>query len=676
MQRPSARRAADEEAGLVPPPLPDEDDLAGEDDKYDHTGTVSSAGIFSNQHAIQTNTDGTAAALLGLGLLTRFYSLNWPREVVFDEFHFGKFVSGYITGGYFFDIHPPLSKLLLALFAYCGGYDGSQKFEKIGEAYALGGAHVFALRALPAIAGGLLVPLMFMLVREMDGSRPAAVLAAGIMLLDGAALVESRLLLTDSLLFLFEVAQLYGMVLVHNAEPRVRLSVSIRPLGRPSPSSQPTLPAHSESLDRDRAPQTPSFHRRLAFTGVAIGCAVSTKWTALATMAVVGLDTIGALLAELRTNFATQHARRPPATLHADGASCLAPFRSVAHSLGVRFVWLLLLPLTIYMLSFVAHLRLLPYSGPGDLFHDAPFRCRLLLRPIHVPAGQLPSLPRPRPECGGVHQLGMLDAIVALNRRMLSANAGIKRGHAFGSGWLMWPLNSKPVFYWKHDLPHAAGWCRIYMAGTPIAWLVCLSGLVLCALVLLARLVAKYWRKPLSMLMGGSRRGLGLGGTKPCWQTHRTNEELAFTRLSSSLGEGDVLPTGTSAVVPPSAVLPPTAALQARAGSADGSDAPLRRWGWLMVAGHLMAWLPFAMVTRVAFLYHYIPALLLSVLATALVFDALTPRTGHTRTAVAALLLLVIAHSSVYFLPLYLGWPLPPEEAQRRALQLDPWGHG
>ena len=32
-------------------------------------------------------------------------------QVVFDEYHFGKFVNGYITGEYFFDVHRPLGKL-------------------------------------------------------------------------------------------------------------------------------------------------------------------------------------------------------------------------------------------------------------------------------------------------------------------------------------------------------------------------------------------------------------------------------------------------------------------------------------------------------------------------------------------------------------------------------------
>jgi len=36
--------------------------------------------------------------LLGLGVLTRCAYLTYPREVVFDEYHFGKFINGYITG--------------------------------------------------------------------------------------------------------------------------------------------------------------------------------------------------------------------------------------------------------------------------------------------------------------------------------------------------------------------------------------------------------------------------------------------------------------------------------------------------------------------------------------------------------------------------------------------------
>mmetsp|Transcript_36607 Transcript_36607/g.108811 ORF Transcript_36607/g.108811 Transcript_36607/m.108811 type:complete len:298 (+) Transcript_36607:31-924(+) len=48
-----------------------------------------------------------------------------------------------------------------------------------------------------------------------------------------------------------------------------------------------------------------------------------------------------------------------------------------------------------------------------------------------------------------------------------------------------------------------------------------------------------------------------------------------------------------------------------------------RRHGWLLLCGHALGWLPFAAVKRVAFLYHYIPSLHLSLLAAGLALDHL-----------------------------------------------------
>ena len=403
----------DEEAGILP-----------DDEKQRKSGGPPPRS-YAPQSWLSTDSLDTSA-LLTLGLLTRFVCLLWPPQVVFDEVHFGKFVSGYISGHYFFDIHPPLGKLMIALVAGASGYDATQPFATIGEPYH---AHVnlFALRALPATMGALLVPLAYLTVRAMGASRCAALVAAGIVLCDGAALVESRLLLTDAPLFFFELLQLYGMVLVAQA---------------PSGGA--------------------AFHCRLALTGSAIGCAISIKWTALATMAVVGLDTVRALLVELQAVLCVARVVDHP---HGSPAS----MRALLHSFVARFFWLLVLPFSIYLLSFVAHLRLLPYSGPGDGFHDLSFTCRLMLPPSATAAiGRM----GPRwhwwetrscnvagcDHCEGVHLLSVLDAIVALNKRMLSANASIKRGHAFGSGWQMWPLSTRvpAALLHMHDSTHHA----------------------------------------------------------------------------------------------------------------------------------------------------------------------------------------------------------------------------
>lgn len=44
--------------------------------------------------------------------------LGAPDSVVFDEYHFGRFLNNYLTGNYLFDIHPPLGKLTMAAWGY------------------------------------------------------------------------------------------------------------------------------------------------------------------------------------------------------------------------------------------------------------------------------------------------------------------------------------------------------------------------------------------------------------------------------------------------------------------------------------------------------------------------------------------------------------------------------
>lgn len=122
---------------------------------------------------------------------------------------------------------------------------------------------------------------------------------------------------------------------------------------------------------------------------------------------------------------------------------------------AARFVLLLLLPVLIYMLSFVVHFLVLPHYGPGGSFHGQDFTCRLLAPP-GLNASDLAYLYNHNHcrwsgchSCASVEPLGMWGAIVALNRRMLSANAHVTNKHAFGSRFLDWPFNSQPVFYWN-----------------------------------------------------------------------------------------------------------------------------------------------------------------------------------------------------------------------------------
>lgn len=104
--------------------------------------------------------------IVALSVATRFYIIHNPGQVVFDEVHFGKFASYYLRREYYFDVHPPLGKLILAATGYVNNYDGHYLFDKIGESYAKMNVPFVALRLTPAAFGALVPPLAFLTLKE------------------------------------------------------------------------------------------------------------------------------------------------------------------------------------------------------------------------------------------------------------------------------------------------------------------------------------------------------------------------------------------------------------------------------------------------------------------------------------------------------------------------------
>ncbi|CAH1391621.1 unnamed protein product [Nezara viridula] len=76
---------------------------------------------------INVELDIIAIGLTILALCTRFYRLEEPPNIVFDELHFGKYVGMYVKKIFFFDLHPPLGKLLISGVAYLAGFDDEER---------------------------------------------------------------------------------------------------------------------------------------------------------------------------------------------------------------------------------------------------------------------------------------------------------------------------------------------------------------------------------------------------------------------------------------------------------------------------------------------------------------------------------------------------------------------
>ncbi len=180
--------------------------------------------------------------LVALALITRFWSVLQPAEVVFDEVYFKAFAGHYLDGHYFFDIHPPLGKLLLAGWASLIHLSSSELLNGVAT----------SLRYLPALAGTLLIPLFWGILRRLGVSRPLAFLGAAALLLDNALTVESRLILMDPLLLLFGLGALWAYLGARTTQGNARWLW-------------------------------------LTLSATLAGAAASTKWTGLTALALVGL---------------------------------------------------------------------------------------------------------------------------------------------------------------------------------------------------------------------------------------------------------------------------------------------------------------------------------------------------------------------------------------------------
>jgi dolichyl-phosphate-mannose-protein mannosyltransferase len=154
--------------------------------------------------------------LTSLSFFTRFFSLFRPSKVVFDEAHFGLYAAKYLSHQYFFDIHPPLGKLLLASASFFGKVKPGFAFE-INSWYPA--FNFLTLRLLPAFFGVLLVALIYLFVKEMGFSRRVAFVSGFLALFDNALLVQSRFILLDIILVFFIFLALYLFLLTKKHSP-------------------------------------------------------------------------------------------------------------------------------------------------------------------------------------------------------------------------------------------------------------------------------------------------------------------------------------------------------------------------------------------------------------------------------------------------------------------------
>jgi dolichyl-phosphate-mannose-protein mannosyltransferase len=98
-----------------------------------------------------------------------------------DEAHFGKFGSHYLKGTFYFDVHPPLGKMLVGLAGYVAGYNGTYEFSS-GQTYP-GWVNYVGMRMFLASFSALSVPFSYMTAVQLGFGRPSAYLVGLLTLL-------------------------------------------------------------------------------------------------------------------------------------------------------------------------------------------------------------------------------------------------------------------------------------------------------------------------------------------------------------------------------------------------------------------------------------------------------------------------------------------------------------
>lgn len=257
-----------------------------------------------------------------LSIFTRLYRIGSNARVVWDEAHFGKFGSYYIRRTFYFDVHPPLGKILVGLAGVLSGYDGSFDFDSGGK-YPEGVNYV-GMRVIMAIYGIAMVPIAFLTAQRLDWNWRAKHLLTLMVLFDNGWLTISRFVLLDSMLLVFTFAVVLGLVSFHRLGDR---------------------------------PFTKVWWFWLFFTGVAIGCVTSVKLVGLFATTLVGMYTAEDLWNKL--------------------GDTKMPVRTYLRHWCARIVGLIVIPACVYLLSFWMHFAILNKTGPGDAQMSSLFQANL-----------------------------------------------------------------------------------------------------------------------------------------------------------------------------------------------------------------------------------------------------------------------------------------------------------
>ncbi|MGH2807175.1 MAG: dolichyl-phosphate-mannose--protein mannosyltransferase [Actinomycetota bacterium] len=329
--------------------------------------------------------DWIAVAVVTLiGGALRLVRLSVPDRIVFDETYYAKDACWFVNTSEQLceisaeqsNVHPPLGKWLIAIGIRIFGYDS------------------FGWRVAAAAAGTLTIVVLYLLARKLLRSTLAATLASGLLAFDLLHFVQSRISMLDIFVPLFGTAAILFAVYDRDRfRPDLHLTTE--------PDDARDVPIGNGLLDRPW---------RLA-AGASAGAAAACKWSGLFYLALVFVLVITWELA----------ARR------ADGRQYVFR-RAFLQEAGSIVVWLVILPVVIYVVTYIGRLE-------GDFL----------------------SLTAPD---------SWWKALWDRHKYMFDFHINLKSHHSYESPGWSWMLLKRPVSYYFDGETNA----EIFAAGSPFVW--------------------------------------------------------------------------------------------------------------------------------------------------------------------------------------------------------------
>jgi Gpi18-like mannosyltransferase len=343
--------------------------------------------------------------VLGLTLVStaiRYYDLAWPPQMVFDEVYHARTANEYLFGVRPTEwVHPPLAKLFILI------------------GVSINGMTSYGWRIAPLIAGSLMLPVFYVLARNVIPSRRWALVATALLSMDGVYFVQSRTAMTNIFATLFQIATMTAFWL------------------------------YWKSSSREKPLQRQGW---LFATGVCLALALATRWTSLWTFGTVWLlllvryllpsiwrePALAAAGPALPAGAQAEMANETPIEIPADAAPAMDTTtwrwawdlpRFHVGFWAVAVLYLLGLPLLVYAISY------LPFHWQG---HD-------------------------------------WSEIVRTQRDIWNYHANLRDPHPYYSAWYSWPFLYRPTWYYFKTLADGSV-AGIDAIGNPAIWWASLIG--------------------------------------------------------------------------------------------------------------------------------------------------------------------------------------------------------